>query len=431
MDRGTRRLVVITLALWMALSLPAVARAGGFSVFEQGSKAMGMAGAFTAQADDPTALFHNVGGLAFFDERGVAVGMTLITSTDESFVGLPPAPGRQARGSLKSLREPLPHLYWVQPIDRRWSFGLAINAPFGLKTEWENPDTFPGRFINTKASLFVVDVNPNVGLRLSDDLGVGFGVIVRSSEVELNRRQQAEAPFFPRPVDVARVHLESDMEQGYGWQVGILHRAGERVRWGFSYRSEVSVDYAGTARFTQIPTVVPAFDQFVAGQIPFDQDLRVETEIDFPATASLGVAVDVTPAALVELDVNWAGWSSFDELPITFPEVLALNVRRQENWDDVYNYRLGLRWDTGPASQWRFGFVYDESPQPTRAVSPLLPDADRNGYTVGWGHAGSRLDLDLALMYLDFDDRTNDRSQDGFNGTYSQTGWLFAATVGF
>lgn len=431
MKSGIQTWTVATLTLAVAAWLPTVAAAGGFSVFEQGTKAMGMAGAFTAQADDPSALFHNVGGLAFFDEREIAVGLTLITSTDESFVGLPPEPGPDARGSLESLREPLPHLYWVQPVGERWRFGLAINAPFGLKTEWENPDAFPGRFINTEASLLVIDLNPNLGVRVSDDLGLGFGLIVRSSEVELNRRQQAPHPVFGRPVDVARVGLESDMEQGYGWQAGLLHHASDRVSWGFSYRSTVSVDYSGTARFQQIPIGILAFDQFIAGQIPFDRDLDIETGIEFPDTASLGVAVEVTPAALVELDVNWAGWSTFDVLPITFPNVPPLSIRRPENWDDVYNYRLGLRWSTAGASEWRFGFVYDESPQPTRAVSPLLPDADRNGYTVGWGHEGPRYDLDLALMYLDFDDRTNDRSQDGFNGTYSQTGWLLAATVGF
>ena len=40
--------------------------AAGFSlIFEQSAKAMGMAGAFTATADEPSAMFFNVGGLAF------------------------------------------------------------------------------------------------------------------------------------------------------------------------------------------------------------------------------------------------------------------------------------------------------------------------------------------------------------------------------
>ena len=37
----------------------------GFSIFEQGSKAMGTAGAFTALADDGSAMFHNAAGIAF------------------------------------------------------------------------------------------------------------------------------------------------------------------------------------------------------------------------------------------------------------------------------------------------------------------------------------------------------------------------------
>ena len=51
-------------------------QAAGFGIFEQGTKAMGMAGAFTAQADDPSALFHNAGGLAFVDEPEIAAGFT-------------------------------------------------------------------------------------------------------------------------------------------------------------------------------------------------------------------------------------------------------------------------------------------------------------------------------------------------------------------
>lgn len=135
--------------------------------------------------------------------------------------------------------------------------------------------------------------------------------------------------------------------------------------------------------------------------------------------------------ALLEVDVNWTGWSSFETLVINFVNAPQFDVVRPENWDDVYTYRLGARIRRPSDNEWRFGFVTDESPQPTAAVSPLLPDSDRNGYTIGWGHEGSRTNLDLALMYLDFDERVNDVSLDGFNGKYSQTGWLLSTTVGF
>ena len=56
----------VRLAATAAIALiPAPARAGGFALFEQGARSMGFAGAFTAQASDPSAIFHNAAGIAF------------------------------------------------------------------------------------------------------------------------------------------------------------------------------------------------------------------------------------------------------------------------------------------------------------------------------------------------------------------------------
>ena len=37
------------------------------------------------------------------------------------------------------------------------TFGLSVNAPFGLTTEWKDPDDFRGRFISEKAALTAID----------------------------------------------------------------------------------------------------------------------------------------------------------------------------------------------------------------------------------------------------------------------------------
>lgn len=190
--RSVRALRVLSLVV---LGSAAPVLGAGFSIFEQGTKAMGMAGAFTAQADDPSAMFHNVGGLAFFDEQKFSLGFTYITQSEADFEGTTPFPGPEARAEMETLSEAPPHFYWVKPINRRWNFGLGVNAPFGLGNEWSDQDNFAGRFISTKATLTELDINPNLGLRLSDRFGIGFGVIVRVSEIELNRRAPAIDPF--------------------------------------------------------------------------------------------------------------------------------------------------------------------------------------------------------------------------------------------
>ena len=82
----------------LALVLAAGPAAGaGFSIFEQGSKAMGTGGAFTALADDGSAMFHNAAGLAF-QENSLAAGATFITFGQAEFQGSAPFPGTSSTG---------------------------------------------------------------------------------------------------------------------------------------------------------------------------------------------------------------------------------------------------------------------------------------------------------------------------------------------
>ncbi len=403
----------------------------GFSIFEQGSRAMGMAGAYTAQAEDGSAMFHNVAGLAFQQEGGLEVGVTLITFSESEFEGAAPFPGTGATGEQESNIFFPPHAYWVKPINDRFTFGFSMNSPFGLTTEWKDPDTWSGRFLSNRAELQVVDLGANFGWKATDTFGIGFGVIGRASTVELERHSGIINPFTFRVVDVANVALESDMDFGYGFQVGILHKINNSFSWGFSYRSKVEVDYGGDGLLTQISTGNAQLDAAVAAQLPLGQTLPIETSIEFPDTASFGVALALSAHSVLEIDVNWTGWSSFDDVVIDFTTAPALTSTLPQGWDDVYNYRIGYRVGTSSGSEWRFGYVYDESPQPDEGVSPLLPDADRNGFTVGWGRKGARAKTDIALMYLPFDERVTNSNRDNFNGTYNTTAWLLGATLSF
>jgi len=108
-----------------------------------------------------------------------------------------------------------------------------------------------------------------------------------------------------------------------------------------------------------------------------------------------------------------------------------LDTRIEEDWEDVWNYRLGVKWMWRDNGEWRFGYVYDETPQPEKSVSPLLPGANRNGFSVGYGFGGGKLTWDLAIMFVPFDERTTNNQQDGFTGTYNTDAWLFGLTLGF
>jgi len=409
----------------------APAGAAGFGIFEQGTRAMGMAGAFTAQADDPSLLFHNAGGLAFVEQSDWQAGATYFTSTEAEFQGAAPFPGPDQQAEQEPLGEILPHAYYVRPINDTWKFGFGLYAPFGLTTEWQDPDQFSGRYISTRAAIRSVDLNPTIGWR-TGNFGIGVGAIARVSDVELNRRLPVVNPFTFQVQDVGDLNLETDFGEGFGWNVGVLHRFNNSFSWGLSYRSKISIDYEGDARVRQISTGNAQLDAVVATRVPFNRDLPAEASIEFPDMASLGLAFALSPNLRLETDANWTGWSTFDTTEIDFVNNDLPDAEIRSDWEDVYNYRAGLRWTASPKSEWRIGYVFDETPQPEEAVTPLLPDADRNGFTLGYGYTGT-WKIDLALMYLDFKERTRARSfehEGDFFGTYNTQALLFGLTIG-
>jgi len=425
-------LAFAALGLWVT----APAFGAGFGIFEHGSRAMGMGGAFTAQADDPSAMFHNVAGLAFQEERDFMVGFTWIRGTTQEFEGANPFPGVGLEEEQKTLSEFPPHAYWVEPLNDRWTFGLGVNSPFGLVVDWDNPAGFSGRFISAKSSLVVLDVNPNVAVKLTDDFSLGFGAVARFAAVELNQFVGASNPFTQTVSNVGFLELESDLgeDEGFGFNVGLLYKPDGFFSWGLSYRSEVEVDFNGDGLLTQIPTGNPQLDGAVAVSLPFGRDLPVQTGIDFPQMASLGLGFRLSDRMMLETDINWTGWSSFDVLVIDFVNDDLPDATRPQGWDDVFNYRVGVSLDTAAGNQWRFGALYDETPQPEEAVSPLLPDNNRTGVSLGYGYNGSKLTWDVALLYLHMTERERDQSFPGepdFFGEYQNNAFLLGVSLGF
>jgi long-chain fatty acid transport protein len=430
-----KALGTVALAATVAVAPARPIFAAGFSIFEQSAKATGMADAVTAQWDDPSTIFFNVGGMAFYDKAAGSVGATYITETHATFSGANPYPGEGVNASQKRLQAFPPHAYWVQPLTPELKVGLGIETPFGLTTQWNNPDTFAGRYLSTKAELHAFDINPSVAWQVNPHFGIGIGFIARVSNVELDRYIPAEDPFNFTVVNAAKVDLKGDYNAGYGGDIGLMYRT-DQWSVGASYRSQINVNYTGNAVLTQTPTGNPILDGIIGASLPFNTPIPAKTEIKYPAQASLGIAFKPMSSLTLEVDGNYFGWSHFDTVPIDFPGGQLPSSTIIERWKDSYAVRAGLEWASSAMWKWRLGYVYDQSPQPTETVNPLLPDANRNGVTAGLGWSGAKLSADLGVMYLFFADRTrnvtfSDDPLGPFYGTYRTNALLVSVTLGF
>ena len=406
--------------------------AAGYAIYEQGAKASAMAGAFSATADDPSAIFYNVAGIAFQRNLAATMGATWITFINEFDSSGYEFPGPGGNGGYEDHDFLIPTVYAVVPIGENLTFGLGQFTAFGLRTDWENGSTFSGRFISQDADLKTASIQPSLAWKTSNNkFAIGAGVEYRLAEVTLERNAGAVNPFTQRIVDVAHVRLAADRSDDIGWNVGVLFAPSDKWRFGANYRSSMEIEFDGQADFTQIPTGNAQLDAIIAAtRIPPDQNFT--TSLPFPAITQLAVATGVIPGWTVEFDAVNMTWSEFDSLLVEFEQTPGQNIERHENWEDVWSYRLGA--DHPITDRWsvRLGALYDETPQPVEAVGPLLPDANRAAVTFGLGYKHGPWRFDLSEMVLHFEDRdTLGQSDDNFNGVYETSANLLTFNIGY
>jgi long-chain fatty acid transport protein len=405
------------------------AHAAGFAIFEQGARAMGFAGAYTAQADDPSAIFHNAAGIAFLRGRRVSLGGTFIRPTS-TFEGADPFPGSTVRekGDVGIL--PPPHAYYTHQFTDRLVLGAGLNVPFGLKTQWANPETYSGRFLSQKAELKGFSLNPVVAYRVADRLAVGGGLDVRSSSVALERHVPVINPFTQRVVDGAAVALTSGTEIGFGFNVGVLAKPTENLSVGVHYRHKVKIDYAGTATFTALPTGNTQLDARLAAGLPAGA-LPVKTGIDFPAIVTTGVAYvmgDWTFAG----DVDWYQWSAFERIVLDFQDRDDLDQIIEEQYKNSLQLRMGVERRLSERLAVRGGYFYDQTPAPTPSVSPLLPDAKRHGLALGASVSSGPWQLDGGTWLVLSPARTTEGlNREHYDGVYKSRAITLGITVGY
>ena len=422
----------IRLAAAAALSIilvPARARAAGFSVYEQGGRAMGFSGAYTALASDPSAIFYNPAGVAFLKQKQIYFGATLVKPWSD-FTGVNPFPGANVSESGSVSVVPVPTLYYTQPFSQRVVFGIGIDKPFGLRTQWANPDTYSGRYISESADLKTISLAPTVAFKLADRFSLAAGLNVMFSKVQLVRRVPSVNPFTQKVVDIAQVTLDSNWDAGFGVNLGLLAKPTDNFSVGVAYRSKVTVDYGGSATFDQISTGKAQLNALVALQLPSGAQ-ALTTSIDFPASVSMGAAYqweDWTVAA----DAVWFQWSSFSSIKLTFTSRPEFNQTIPEGYSDSWQFRVGLQRRLNRSWTVRGGYHYDQSPAPTASVSPILPDADRNGVAAGATWKSGSLWIDIGTWYLLFKSRSTEGvNYDHYNGTYSNSALTFGVSFGY
>jgi long-chain fatty acid transport protein len=400
----------------LTVLVPASSHAGGFAVLEQGARSMGFAGAFTAQAADPSVLFHNAAGIAFLKGRQLSIGGAFQTPRT-TFAGADPFPGPEAAERTEDLPLVPPAVFYTHQFSERLVLGAGLTRPFAVRTRWESPETFSGRFLAQRTEIDAYSVNPTAAYRVADRLAIGAGLDVRFSTFAFRRRYPGLHPVTEQVVDAASVRVDGRRDVSVGFNVGVMARPLESLTVGAHYRHGVTHGYRADAEFSLLPTGSAPLDAAVAEFIPAGA-LAARGSLHFPGVIATGAAYqwgDWTFAG----DVDFWLWSRFQQVTVDFEGRDDLREVVVQDYANSLQIRVGAERRLGSAWAVRGGYIFDDSPAPAASLSPRLFDADRHGFTLGgsWQQGAWRVDA-AAVLQQPQARTTGGTSREEFEGTY-------------
>ena len=386
--------------------------ASGFGVSYQSVSAMGTAYAGAAVlSENASNQWYNPATLAGLKKTELSLALHQVW-VDTNFE----ADGAAGPGNLDDIEPFVGSGFLAVPIGETMTFGLAITSPFGTKVEYENNwgnalspvGPFSGDFYSTESDLQTININPSLGIQLTDNLNVGLGVSYQTLDADIEN---------------AGTRLEGD-DDTYGWNLGLTYSPDDNNHFGVAYRSKMKFEVDGDITFK------PA----VAG--PLAGTYSGSADVDLPASLQLSYAGDLSDRTQILLGVEWMEWSSLDELSIDHVAPAPLPNPAVENfdWENTARYSLGLRHGVSESTVLRFGVAMEESTQGTDNRSAISPDSEKVWATIGAGFEPmENMLIDVAYAHVFVDDADINRVDKGVPllGTYELDADIIGAQLSY
>lgn len=414
-------------SLIIAWSGPAAA--AGFHIDTHDAEAIGRDFAYAAGVDDASALYYNPAAIGRMDQSSIRFGWTILSGQ----LDWDPDPGE---GDDEEFRRVylVPNGFASFDISEIFDAGIGVFAPFNLATDW--PDGWAGRYQALTSEVTFLFIQPAITLSDPIDFGLSlsFGPeLVFASEALPQSVRLTRALDF-RFLGAPDGHFELEGESAHlnvGYMVALHFQPAfldERVAIGVTWRATPDDhEIVGDAKFRNVPAA--------AGLPP---RARASTEVTLPPWLQVGLQVELVEDVFwLELGYKWIGWSTLDELVIEIDTPGAPTVQTIDfDWHDASMFMIGaevkpLDWLSITA-----GYFHDETPVPGHTLSPRLPDADRNGVSIGVGLELEHVRFHVSYMHLFFETATKDNLEGietglTANGQYDTYVDIVAASLEF
>jgi len=396
------RAAVAVTALAM-LFLPSALLAQEFSFHEPGARAASLGGAFTARADDATALFYNPAGLAFLE--GLRIKTNLIFG-HRNLEGTWPASGQVMSSHSNEIRGA--HALAWQPV-KRLTVAAGLYTPYTYSVSWSPSfSVFSDcTTANFRASYFRTALAFEVfkGFAVSGALDLVSPKLEWKHNVPLNEISFAEYRH--------RVN-----GHGTGLTAGVLWKIFPWIQVGARFQRDVTVDLAGdTIRviyYTNVSSNLSAKNDgplaAAAAPINYFMSQAIVGRLTMPREIAVGAALTPLPRLSLYADLQWDRWSDFGEWvfypaePGVEPDYGIQGVPL--TLKDTTSVKMGLEYRATKHVALRGGYTRLASSVDAANRTLLYPDLERNIYALGLGYEGPLFSIyggDERVSDLSFD----------------------------
>ena len=254
----------------------------------------------------------------------------------------------------------------------------------------------------------------NVNAKINDkwSFGLGFDAVYAKAKIEryagdlgqivagsgaLPPALAGQVAKIPAATQIA--HLNGNA-WGFGWNAGILYELDKNNRYGFTYRSEVKIDFDGNYRSS-----LPAAYNQILGNFGLPAGTNGQTTggsltLNLPEMWELSGYNRVAPQWAVHYSLTYTSWSQFQELKATGSNGQTL-FYKEEGFKDAYRLALGTTYYYDDNWTFRTGIAFDDSPVPANNRSISIPDQDRLWLSAGTTYAFNKdASVDVGLSYM-------------------------------
>lgn len=338
--------------------------------------AMARGGAFTATADNPSAVYYNAAGLSWIEGTNF-LSNAFAVSLQYQFEG------ENGRDKVDPALRPVASFFLTHNFeDNPFSIGFGVYVPYVLVTDWgrrANFNVFEPEFPLGFGLPYFIDVrnirhHAVVAYEVSETLSVAVGVNYDTTEIEAKTRA---------------VDYEAEDEM-IGYSLAVMWRPNAKHSFGLSYHAETKATFKGKSTYLGRD----------GGLLDFDSG----SDFIFPDSITFGYSYRPSEKWNFEFNLDWTDWDDVDELEMLGIELLGipfpLPLRGYEvQWESSFMYKFGATryFDNG----WSLsaGYQYVENAIPDESLLQIIPFSERHYFSFGVGRKTEHWTFQFSYEY--------------------------------